>query len=571
VSAAAAGGPQLQHLRTLRGHAGRVRTVAWLGSPDGGASDAVLTDSSSSSGGGSGLGTVLSGSEDQTVRAWTLDALVSAPAAAEPTAQQEATDVAATDATAAGHVGGESVQRLEAQQRGNADAVLSAGSGTAAAAHAAAKETEPPVPGQRPAAPLPEPTLQRSPSLCDGMSAQSGTEPRSTADDDSAMQQQQQQQQQPQEGGPASAEQDEQQSPQLSSSHRATSGSSELDTLSTVAAASPGRLRYGGLPPQQQQQGLSIARSGSSPCAPPVSSAVQQPQQGSPAAAAPAQPVVSAAAPAAGAAMPSAVGAPNAIDTAASSLADRSPAIATPSAAGGVSRRGRHAKAASLGARPLPLPVQSPKAAAAQLLQPAARDSALAACLQVSHWQRLGQIGAPDAEPAGSAAAGSDANDSSAAAEQLRSWGVFAGPLDAGAALQAAAAAVLEASASRSCRCILLYFQCMHGPTALLQYHYQTIVSAWNVRMSCISTCCSVCAMRLFATVAVPNSEGSRGALTHSTHPAEHISSTCCRGTLALRSRRSTRSRRRRCSCGAATRRVRCTRCWPPMPSPRTS
>ena len=453
MSAAAAGAPQLQHVRTLRGHAGRVRTVMWLGSHEAAAGDTAPTDSNSSAGssggsrGGSGLGTILSGSEDQTVRAWTLDTLASAPAAAEPMVQQEAAGAGVCDATAADHASDQIERQQGAHQSGEADAVLLAGSGTAAAveapaaAPAAAAETEPSTPGQRPAAPPPEATLQRSPSLCDGMSGDSGAELQPDAAEKSSMQQHPQQQQTSASEG---AERNEQQGLQSASSPRTASGSGELETLSTVAAASPGRLRYGGLPPPPSQpplQGLSIASSASGPHIPPADeqqpAAVQQPQQGSASA-------LPAAGPAAGAAVSPPVSNPSASGSAAASTADGNPSVPAPPAAGG-GRRGRQAKAASLGARPLPLPVQSPKAAAAQLLQPGVRDSALAACLQVSRWQRAGLPEAPDAEPAGSAAAaGGDSEASLAAAEQLRSWGVFAGPLDAGAALQAAASAALE-------------------------------------------------------------------------------------------------------------------------------
>jgi len=196
--------PQLQRLRTLRGHAGRVRSLVWAGRSGG---DAAASGESAAEAAGSNRGdsepavTLLSGCEDQTVRAWTVD-----PDQRPPAAPDAATAAAPASQTSA---------------------LVFA---TAATASDTAEESSlQPPPPQPPLPQRQQPGMLRPPSLADGMEAAGGADNASSA---------------------AAARQQPPAPQRLDSSHREGSASGELHTLAAVAAASPGHLRFGGLPPE---------------------------------------------------------------------------------------------------------------------------------------------------------------------------------------------------------------------------------------------------------------------------------------------------------------------------------
>lgn len=473
-------GAQLQHTRTLRGHAGRVRTVAWLGSPSRAAAlaDATAGDNGNSGpadrtprggpdGSSSRLSMVLSGSEDQTVRSWTIDPdhTAAAAKAATPAAAAAASAANMAAAAAAGSTSAADPQQ-QAKPALLPAAVAAAMPGSVAAAAAAKQEplAVPPL-----SLPQQQPTLQRSPTLSDGMSLGGSSNLPPAAALEAHLQQSSVQSSAHFERAPGSPPAAEFPSGKLDTlSSGAGFPSGEVETLSTVVAASPGRLRYGGLPPQQPPEFLTQQQlktsSASSPCG--THSGNQQlAQQMQPAEQIGAGPIEAGGAAAPTASQTDAIAAPAA---AAASTAARSwataaaPLVAAPAA--GSAKRSRNAKAPSLGARPLPLDIQPPRAAATALAPPAAGRDAIAACLQLS--QSLSAGG-----PAGGAAAGGlQGGDADAAL--LRSWGVFEGPLEAEAALQTPASAapqVIRAGVTL----LLLRFLTRPIPRAARKQHFE--------------------------------------------------------------------------------------------------
>jgi len=385
---------QLQRLRTLRGHAGRVRSLVWAGRSGG---DAAASGESAAEAAGSNRGnsepamTLLSGSEDQTVRAWTVDPDQRPPAA------PDAATAAAPSAFAPAPASQTSALVIR---------TLATASDTAEESSLQPPPPQPPLPQRQ------QPGMLRPPSLADGMEAAGGADNASSA---------------------AAARQQPPAPQRLDSSHREGSASGELHTLAAVAAASPGHLRFGGLPPELPSPTQMQSAAWAPPAVPHVTASAVSAAQAAPSgprAAVDAEVAAtrSATLPAAQAFAHTQHGSTRAAPAAgavAGALAALPPA----------GKRNRQQKAPSLGARLLLPTAAGLGSQTAAEPDAAAQAAALHTCLQLS--ARL--YGSSEGGAAGGRGSDAARRQGGAHPAAPAGSGIFESPLEAAAALLAAA------------------------------------------------------------------------------------------------------------------------------------